>query len=136
MIEASSENGHNVCQRFRNSSDKSDIDYRDWTNWLSQYFTKLPNITNYHHFQIDSSKPGEVVVKESLDAPEERYRLLKGEFPYQATLLPQPPGTLTPKGLTPDREWYLYEKIRGHIPRREDQDVTCPLPKTAKPARS
>lgn len=136
MIEASSENGHNICQRFRSPSGKPEIDYRDWSNWLSNYFKKLPNITDYHHFQIDSSQPGEVVVKESLDAPEERYMLLKGEFPYQTTPLPQPPGKLKPQGLTLDREWYLYEKIREHIPRLEDQDETCPLPKTAKPART
>ncbi len=136
MIEASSENGHNVCQRFRSPAGKPQVESRDWSNWLSKYFKKLPHITDYYHFQIDSSKPGEVVVKENLDAPEEHHMLLKGKFPYHATKFPRLPGKLKPKGLTPDREWYLYEKIREHIPRREDKDATCPLPKTAKPAKS
>ena len=37
------------------------------------------------------------------------------------------PDVIPPKGLNPDRQWYLYEQIRPFCP-PSDQDTTCPLP--------
>ena len=75
-----------------------------------------------------------VTVKEAIDAVEEKYYLLKGRFPYKAHELPRLPRSLKPPGLSPDRAWYLYEKIREHIPDHFDKDQTCPRPRTRKPS--
>ena len=52
VIERSTENGHNICQRYRDAQGEHLIPYRDWSNWLLQYFRKLPNLTNYRFSQI------------------------------------------------------------------------------------
>src|SRR5205807_4434361 len=45
VIEASSKNGHNVYQPYRNKlTNKSEIVYRDWVSWLTQYFRPIPKI--------------------------------------------------------------------------------------------
>ncbi|MCP4399219.1 MAG: hypothetical protein GY801_18195 [bacterium] len=54
VIERSSALGHNHCQRYRDASGIPYFEYRNWAKWLSNYFKKLPNITKYHHFCIDS----------------------------------------------------------------------------------
>jgi len=45
-------------------------------------FSKLPNLTKYHHFSIDSRYPGVVIVKESIESGEEEYKLLTVKFPF------------------------------------------------------
>jgi hypothetical protein len=128
-IEKSSKNGINICQRYRNDVGIVNFKYRDWSGWLSKYFKKLPNITKYHHFSISSQRPGVVVVKKSVDGPEEEYNLLKiTEFPHSSHKMSYLPQQLNPPGLSAERAWYLYDNIRGHIPLECDKDATCPLP--------
>ena len=137
VIERSSQKGHNVCQSYRDDTGTVNFEYRDWSSWLSKYFEKLSNITKYHHFMLDHQQPGIVTVKEAIDSPEEKYTLLKGEFPYSKEKHPTClPRKLSPPGLSVDRSWYLYEKIREHIPTNRDKDATCPLPNIKKPTKS
>ena len=133
LIEDSSENGHNICQRFE-SGGKSQIIYRNWTSWLSQYFSTVPKITSYHHFRIDQKKPGIVTVKEKNNSKEIEISILKTKFPFDRNNLPiKLPEKLTPQKLSAERQWYLYNQIRMHIPDENDKDSTCPKPKMAKP---
>ncbi len=138
LIGESSRNGHNVCQRYREAGRKSsEIIYRDWSSWLSRYFKKLLGITSYHHFRIDSSKPGVVFAKEKVDGEEKEYNLLRQTFPYRRKKPPRRlPNTIEPKGLSPERAWYLYDHIRCHIPNEEDKNMTCPEPKDVNPRGS
>jgi len=137
IIEKSSEKGHNLCQRYRDVNGSVNFEYRDWSTWLSKYFKKLPNITKYHHFAIDSQEPGMIVVKESIDSLEEKFNLLKAKFPFNSKKLPlRLPRKLTPPKLSAERAWYLYDKIREHIPETRDKDATCPKPEVAKPTKS
>ncbi len=133
LIENSSANGHNLCQRYRDENGTECFEYRDWSDWFLKYFRKLPGITNYHHFHINSKKPGIVTVKETIDGPEEEFMLLKAEFPYDFNTRPRLPRRLEPSGLSPERSWYLYDKIREFIPSIEDKDKTCPEPRVKKP---
>jgi hypothetical protein len=133
VIEGSSENGHNLCQRYRNEEGIPNFEYRDWSKWLLKYFKNLPNITKYHHFKIDKKMRGVVITKETVDGPEEKHELLKAKFPFNNQKLPRLPRKLIPSGLSAERSWYLYEKIREHIPSVTDKDETCPLPSKAKP---
>ena len=129
VIEGSSVNSHNLCQRYQDTSGIPNFEYRDWVKWLSKFFKSLPNITKYHHFCIDKKMPGTVITKETIDGQEERHELLKDKFSYSNKKLPE---KLTPSGLSPERSWYLYEKIREHIPLLKDKDKTCPLPNVSK----
>ena len=42
------------------------------------------------------------------------------------------PPIVPPKGLTAERQWYLYGSIRPFCP-DGDKDTTCPLPDVPKP---
>lgn len=127
VIKKSSE--QNICQGYRDDNGSEIFEYRDWSNWLLKYFKKLPKITKYHHFYINSKQPGVVIVKETIDGPEEKFMLLKNKFPYSDKRRPQLPERIKPSGLSLERSWYLYNEIRDHIPSIEEKNKTCPLPK-------
>ncbi|XP_033725205.1 uncharacterized protein LOC117315170 [Pecten maximus] len=55
----SSRNGHNIPQLVKDE-DKPLI-FRDWKSYLKQYFKPLKNLTKYHHFLVDATKPGTVL---------------------------------------------------------------------------
>jgi len=130
LINSSSPNGQNICQTFRDDSGKKNFEYRQWSAWLSTYFKNLPNITKYQHFSLDNKNTGVVVVKKSVDGEKLSVNLLKNpEFRFTHNKLPD---KINPKGLSVSRAWYLYDKIREHIPLEQDKDATCPLPKVRK----
>ena len=85
---------------------------------------------------MDSSNPGVVIAKRYVDSEQESFELLKKNADYSALLdgsiLPK---EVTPAGLSPERQWYLYDKIREHIPDTVDKDATAPLPAVARPAK-
>lgn len=131
LIEESSQNGHNLCQRYIEKGPKSSrIIYRDWVGWLSKYFKPIPGITGYRHFQINSQNRGVVLVKETVDGEEQEIDILKRTFPYSRNKRPVFPKVIQPDGLSADRQKYLYEQIRHHIPSEDDKNATCPKPTT------
>lgn len=134
-IEMSSKNGHNVCQCYRNAlKDEPEIIYRDWVSWLAQYFRSIPKITSYHHFKIDAS--GKLFLRKTVDSEETNIALLKNEFSSeQQGLFTALPNRLIPQGLSAERQWYLYDQIRMHIPNTHDKDATCPKPSMKKPKK-
>ncbi len=132
LIESSSKNGHNVCIRASQNKTSS-VTYRDWSSWLSQYFETLKGITSYHHFVIDQKNPSIIIVKEHKDSKELKVNLTKKKFPFTKLNLPKRlPKQIFPEGLTLERQWYLYDKIRCHIPLEKDKNETCPKPKSPK----
>lgn len=131
LIQNSSKNGQNLCQPFRHYNSEPNYQYYKWDSWLSKYFKKLPEITKYHHFSFHKEKPGEVIVKESIDGEEHTFNLLKNKK-YRFDGVVEKPSILIPNGLSVERQWYLYDNIRKHIPNVEDQDETCPLPRENK----
>ena len=130
VIEDSSPKGHNLCQRYTTKGPKSSrIIYRDWAGWLARYFNPVPGITGYRHFHISASNRGRVLVKETVDGEEQEIALIKRDFPYSPTKRPaRLPKELKPDGLSIDRQKYLYEQIRPHIPSENDKNATCPKP--------
>jgi hypothetical protein len=135
LIELSSKNGHNVCQRYRNNFTKEpEVTYRDWVSWLTQYFKALPKITSYHHFKVESS--GKLLLRKAVDLEETSVTLLRKEFSSnQQELFKGLPEKLIPQGLSAERQWYLYDQIRMHIPNASDKDATCPKPSMDKPKK-
>lgn len=137
VIERSTENGHNICQKSHNAQGEPLITYRDWSTWLLKYFRKLPKLTNYQHFSMSRAKPGVVTVKKRIDtSEEEEYVLLQQHFPYSPNKFLGLPEELNPKGLSLERAWYLYEQIREYIPDESDKNETCPKPTRLKPPTS
>jgi len=130
IVESSSTNGQNLCV-CHSKNTASPIIYRDWTSWLSQYFTALKGISNYHHFKIEKGNPLILVVKEQKDSFDIKFKLEKNKFPFDKERK-NLPKQLLPEGLSLKRQWYLYDQIRCHIPNRSDKDQTCPRPKKPK----
>jgi hypothetical protein len=75
---------------------------------------------------------GEVSVKESVDAEEKTFTLLKNEANGVDEKLRKGPPVHPPKVLSPQRQWYLYDMIRPHIPDEKDKESTAPRPKVPK----
>ena len=134
VIEDSSSAGHNLCQRY-DGYDKPELNitYKDWSSWLNKYFRKLPNITRYHHFKLDNETPGTIQVKKRVISKETTHQLLRRRFRTNwQKLLRTTPEVISPPGLTAEREWYLYDQIRCHIPDENARDLTCPKPQKKK----
>ena len=103
----------------------------DWTSFFAPHFKKLPGIKKIHHFRMSSSEPGVVFFKEHSDTTEVKFSMFKESWsPNKADL----PEIVPPRGLSAERQWYLYEQIRPFCP-DEDKDLTCPLPRVPKPGR-
>ena len=136
IINTSTVKGCNVCHPYRDDDGNASFRYGAWIKWLAKYFRKLPGITNYHHFSMDSSNPGVVIAKRYVDSEQESFELLKKNADYSALLdgsiLPK---EVTPAGLSQERQWYLYDKIREHIPDPVDKDATAPLPAVSRPTK-
>lgn len=85
---------------------------------------------------MDQQERGEITLKETIDSKEVKIHLMKSAFPYSDKNYPSYqdlPARLMPQGLSLERQWYLYDHIRMHIPSEEDKEDTCPKPKEAKP---
>jgi len=83
----------NICHPYRDDDGSASFRYHAWTKWLEKYFRKLPGITNYHHFSMDSSNPGVVTARRYVDSEQETFELLKETVDYSALL----DGSILPK---------------------------------------
>ena len=103
----------------------------DWTSFLQPHFQKITGIKKLHHFRYSASSPGTVFVKTQADAEESALDLLRADWQPSPSTLPQ---RIKPRGLSDERQWYLYERIRpfcsyGH------RDTVCPEPSVPNPKR-
>ena len=121
----------NFAQLVCDEEGRTTVPTYDWTDFFAPHLKKIPNIKKYHHFRFTSSKPGTVYVREHADTPELEISLMKDTSCWS----PDPqilPSIVSPKGLSAERQWYLYENIRRFCP-DADKDTTCPLPDVPKP---
>lgn len=136
IINSSTVKGCNVCHPYRENDGSASFKYRAWSKWLAKYFRKLPGISNYHHFSMDFSNPGVVTARRYVDSEKETFELLKktvdSSVLTDGSILPE---EVIPAGLSAERQWYLYDKIREHIPDPADKDATAPLPVIARPTK-
>ena len=99
----------------------------NWSEFFEDHVKKtaLKGISKYQHFRFSRSAPGAVFVKNSSDGVEKKIMLLKDE-----TWRPSPndlPEIIVPNGLSPERQLYLYEKIREFCT-DSTKDLVCPKP--------
>ena len=105
----------------------------DWLSFFAPRFKKVPNIKSYHHFLFSSTRPGTVECKEFSDSRETVFTLLKNQTWNPS--LTELPAVMHPSGLSSERQWYLYDKIRPFCP-VNSADITCPLPCVARVGRT
>ena len=92
----------------------------EWTGFLAPHFKKFAGIKKYHHFRFVSSEPGVVYARKQCDTAEEKFKLVIDSWSPDVA---EEPEVITPRGLSAQRQWYLYEKIREFCP-ESDRDVT------------
>ena len=98
----------------------------DWTNFFATRFKRFVGIKSYHHFRFVASEPGVVYARNHSDTPKVKVNLLRGPWSPDVNEYP------IPKGLSAERQWYLFENIRVFCP-EDDMDVTCPKPTVPRP---
>ena len=121
----------NVAQLVSHQDGTTIVPTLDWTDFFATKLKKIQGIKKLHHFRFTSS-PGHVCVKERSDTVERDIDLLKEPWTPDADTKPD---VVPPKGLSPDRQWYLYEHIRPFCP-PDDQDSVCLLPSVPRPGGS
>ena len=94
----------------------------DWQNYFSRFCTKVKGIKKLHHLRFESASPGCIFVKERAGSTE-----VKRKDKSWKPTADQLPPVLPPSGLSLQRQWYLYEKIREFCPDHL-KDTTCPRP--------
>ena len=125
MVDASSTTGVNKAQLVATHDGRIIVPAYDWSTFLGQYFKKITNITNFHHFRFTENEPGVVYCKQSVSSPEQRFVLLKNRavIPPVAVL----PQEIKPEGLSQERKNYLYREIRQFC-RQGTENLVAPAP--------
>ena len=91
----------------------------DWTSYFATMYKKIIGIKKYHHFKFDATSPGKVNVRCAHDGPVTTLNILKVDAELVNDDLP---AVVPPKGLSNERQWYLYDKIRQYC-REECKDL-------------
>jgi len=80
------------------------------SSFLEQFFKRVPNIKNYHHFKFSKDETSIVYFKERNSSQEQSMTLLKNcRILPPATRLP---AKVNPAGLSQEQQQYLYCEIR------------------------
>lgn len=118
----------NSAQLVYTEDGTSIVPMRDWVSYLAPHFKRVANIKKFHHFHMSAVSPGVITLKTHADSKEQSLSVLRdGWTPSHLELPPR----LVPKGLTEERQWYLFDQIRQFC--STNKDVTCPRPLTPRP---
>ena len=110
----------NQVKLVGNEQSEVNVPTYDWLSFFAPKLKKVPGVKHYHQFQS-----GIVVCKELTDSPGTAISLLvKDNWNPAPHLLPP---IIHPPGLSLERKWYLYDKIRPFC-EEQYQDITCPFP--------
>ena len=109
-----------------------DWSFYNWDAYLSKWFVPLVGINKYHIFCFDKHNPGVMMMIKTPDDEGREISLLKQGIKICDTVNAfhnkEMPLTIVPKGLTPAREQYLYEKVRQYVHCPSNRDKVCPNP--------
>ncbi len=130
VVKESTPGGYNIAQTVLKSDGQRDVFFYGWTEFLLNYFNTVPQIKKQHHFILSQDKIGYVEIKTAVNEGSQLINLTRRG--HGVTHLPFP-KEITPKGITPERQWYLYEEVRQHIQDLSKQDLYCSLPSVSKP---
>ena len=99
------------------------VTFYQWSAFLSNFFTAIPNNSKYHSFRVC---PGVVFVGEFSDASEVQLTILKAVLTETMTSAIHLPEKAIIPGLDLNWQWYLYEQICLHCKSHLARDMTCP----------
>jgi hypothetical protein len=116
----------NTAQIVGTSVDNILVPMYDWTSLLSPFFRRFTNIKQYHHFTFSEEHQGVIKFRTMSDSPVSSFSLCINHPPADSF-----PDQIIPRGLSPSRQWYLYDKIREYCS-QDSQDITCPLPQVPR----
>ncbi len=136
MVKVVEESAHvNQAKLTGNEAGEVYVLTYDWLSFFAPEMKKLPQIKVFHHFSFTSSQPGVVICREySNSASVAINDVRKNKLSWHPVATDLPP-VITPKGLSADRQWYLYEKIRPYC-EEYSADINCPLPSVSRPTPS
>eukprot|EP00117_Sycon_ciliatum_P016477 scpid44506/ scgid15886/ len=103
----------------------SGLEWRAWDTFLAQHFKPVKGIRKVQHMVFDAAKPGIVSVKASLEDTYSDVEVLTTS--KDALVAAGMPPVLQAPGLSEQRQQYLYNQIRPHVP-DQFQDELCPKP--------
>jgi hypothetical protein len=133
VVHESTRSMYNLAQPVYNNNERK-VNFYQWNNFLSKYLKKLPNISKMHHFTFEKEYPGWVKYKKQHDEPDNYSCLLKNhDFRFDSIILEDELEIKEPIGLTPTRQWYLYDEIRDFVQNPIKKDIICPEPTVARP---
>ena len=82
----------------------------DWASFLTIYFKKIPNVTNFQHFVFSKDHPDTVKCSVLLDDAPKEFKIFQEKTP---PLVPgKLPDVISPDGFSAERETYLFNNIR------------------------
>src|SRR4051812_8043370 len=122
---------YNCAQTIYDKENKRMVFFFKWSDFLKNYFNQIPGLLQYHHFIFEKENPGIIKVKKTIDGEIKLINILKNNIINNNIILEKK----YPKGLTPERQWYLYEEVREHIQDPEKRDIYCSLPNVPKPKK-
>ncbi|XP_065893388.1 uncharacterized protein [Dysidea avara] len=104
----------------------------NWADYFDPHTVKtaLKGITQMHHFRFSSAHLGKVFVK-NCKSDKERSINLRKESSWNPTPTDLP-HVIVPDGLSLERRWYLFDKVREFCP-VEVLDLVCPKPTEPRP---
>ena len=99
----------------------------DWAKFFDAPYRQsaLKGIKAMHHLTFTHTKPGCVIVKDSVTSPEREINLIRDKS-WKPTTTDLPP-MIPPPGLSLERQQYLFDKIREFCP-PDCRDLVCPQP--------
>ena len=112
----------NSAQLVGTQSGETVVKTYDWAGFFAPNLKRVPQIKKLHHFVFTSTKPGIVTVRQFSDTELTELKLQK-----DPRWTPDYPDEIQPRGLSLERQWYLYDKIREYCS-EETRDVVCPHP--------
>ena len=101
------------------------VTFYDWSSVFDETTMAIKGISKFHHFRVLRGDPGCVFVQSAENKTEMKINILR-DSNWKLSINTMPP-VIKPQGLSLERQWYLYNKIREFCA-DEAKDVVCPLP--------
>lgn len=90
-------------------------DWREWDTMLAKLFMPVKGIQKFQHFTVSEELGGKVIMKHSCDGQENTLSILKRGITIRKVKAACLPSTLSPPGITRERQEYLHSNIAPYV---------------------
>ena len=133
VVEKSSIEGYNTAQTIFNGSGTREVHFYKWTEFLNQFYNNIKDISKQHHFSLSADNIGVIELKHEINGDMTTINIMKKDKPSVISSFPK---EIVAKGLSAERQWYLYEQIREHVHDPSKKDEFCYKPQVPKPKKN